>query len=72
MFKKFFGNLSKMPELTSKYQVSTPPEGDVLRKQTIQIEAVRYRSCVDIILSPQGFFFSIKSPFSRYENILVP
>ncbi len=72
MFKKFFGNLAKMPELALRYQVKVQPEGELLTKQTLMIGQVRYRSCVDVSVNPGGFFFTVKAPFSKYESILIP
>lgn len=66
-----FAKISGLNKLVGYYPTKGCPDGKKLTKQTIQIGAIRYRSCVTIIVNEQGLYMKISVLFSSNE-LFVP
>ena len=68
-----FKRRSGYARLAVLYPAIAPPEGSVLRAQTVQFGAVRYTRCVTVGVTDDGLFFKIVSrSLGRHRSIQLP
>jgi len=72
MIWRFFANISGLSKIADHFSAIQFPEDQELTKQTIQIGSVRFRKCVNVHFDEKGFYFWIRSVFSRYPQIFIP
>jgi len=72
LYKIMFNN-KEMTRLIQAYRTKDQPEGLVLVKQTIGLSRIlRYRKCVTVCISPQGFYLLINGYWRRKPKVLIP
>jgi hypothetical protein len=69
---RIFAKVSGWTRLAEHYPAIDQPEGAKYTRQTVQVGAVRYRNCVTVCLSPQGFYLWARPIFSQYPPLLIP
>jgi len=57
----FFTRLSGWDALSERYGAVERLEGKMLSKQTVQVGAVRWRSCVTVGIGPEGLYLELPS-----------
>ena len=67
-----FSKLSGINSLAEQYPAKDLPQGKEFLKQTIQFGAIRYRKCVNIIISQQGFYLRVNPPLGQMRKIFIP
>ncbi|MBI5586292.1 MAG: hypothetical protein HY892_20975 [Deltaproteobacteria bacterium] len=73
LLKNLRGRGGGWTRLAERFPAASPPEGPMLRKQTIQVGAVVYKNCATLVVSAQGFYLAAKLPFfSRLVPLLIP
>ena len=61
--------------LRGRYPVSGPPSGEVLRKQTLQANSVRWRRSTTVAIGPEGFYICPSGVAASVTNMgacLIP
>jgi hypothetical protein len=64
--------VSGLIRLAELYPADHQPEGLKYTGQTVQVGAVRYRRCVTVCISPQGFYLSVQPKLVKYPPVLIP
>ena len=73
-----FAQISGWNALAQRYAAIVEPEGRKLPRQTIKVGRVRWRSCVTIVLSPQGMYLEVGSQLPvlsairKHPPVLIP
>ena len=67
-----FQKISGWDKLVKQYRAVDPPTGKEYTKQTVQIGPVRYRRCVTVHISDQGFYLQPRLVLARYPAVLIP
>ena len=72
LFTKLFSNASGLSGLRKVYGTTPKPAGQCIAGQTIQVGKVRYRRCVSLNCSPEGFYFEVRTAFDKGGPVLIP
>lgn len=48
------------------------PGGTRYAKQTLKVGSVRWRRCVDVVVSDSGLYLEARAPFYRVRPVLIP
>jgi hypothetical protein len=73
MMGSLFKRRSGYARLAANYPAPGPPQGHVLRGQTVQFGAVRYTRCVTVGVDDEGLFLAIVSrSLGPHRPVVVP
>jgi hypothetical protein len=72
LITRLFVSLSGINRLAAAYPAPAAPAGEILRRRTIQIGAVRWRNCVDIAATPEGLYLHVRQFATRFAPLLIP
>lgn len=73
LFHRLGGGGGGWSRLNDFFLTDGPPQGELLKRQTVQVGRVVYKRCVTVGISPQGLFLKAASLFSsRLKPLLIP
>ena len=67
-----FTRISNLTKLAELYPALHDPEGLSHTNQTVQFGVVRYRRCVTVNISSDGFFLWAHPPLCKQAKLLIP
>ncbi|MBM3187322.1 MAG: hypothetical protein FJZ90_01200 [Chloroflexi bacterium] len=65
-------NTGSHGKLLARYPAPGPLEGEELRRQHVQIGAVRWRFCVTVTMDPRGLGLTIRRSLKSPPAVLIP
>ena len=63
---------SNLEHLLKKYSTTQIPPSTIKKYQTVQIDVVVWKNCVDLGTDNQGLYLKINAPFKSYPALFFP
>jgi len=67
-----FSAWSGWDRLHRRYAAPAVPTGRLILNQTVQVNAVRFRRCTNVVICREGLFLQPRLFYGTYQPILIP